>query len=119
MIKEMCQEAGITGNFTNHSLRAFGASEMYQAGISEKIIQERTGHRSLQGLRVYERTAEAQLVDISKVMSESSSVTGLASVDISSEKASTSGCDSSINAGASIDNGHTIVSTRNIGSTSS
>ena len=63
MLKEMCQEAG---NFTYRSLRAYGVSEMYQAGISEKLTQQCTGHRSLQGLHVYERTSQAQLVDISK-----------------------------------------------------
>ena len=50
---------------------------------------------------------------------ESSSVTGRASVDISSEKASNSGFNSSVNAGASIDSGHSITSTSNIGFTSS
>ena len=36
---------GITGK-TNHSLRATGASSLFQAGILEKIIQEHTGHCS-------------------------------------------------------------------------
>ena len=54
MLKEMCQEAGICGNFSNHSLRAYGASSMFQAGVPEKLIQQRTGHRTLEALRQYE-----------------------------------------------------------------
>lgn len=51
----MCEQAGIKGNKTNHSLRATGATELYESGVPEKLIQERTGHRSLEALRVYER----------------------------------------------------------------
>ena len=54
MLKEMCQEAGISTKYTNHSLRAYGATSMFQAGVPEKLIQQHTGHRSLEGLRQYE-----------------------------------------------------------------
>lgn len=56
MVQRMCQEAGVAGKKTNHSLRATGASQLFQANVPEKIIQQRTGHRSLQALRHYERT---------------------------------------------------------------
>ena len=69
MVKEMCAEAGISGNFTNHSLRAYGATALFQAGVSEKLIQQCTGHRSLDALRHYERTSETQLLDVSNIMS--------------------------------------------------
>ena len=55
LLKKMCQEAKFTGNFTNHSLRATGATTLFDAGVPEAIIQKRTGHKSLDGLRVYER----------------------------------------------------------------
>jgi len=48
---------------------------MFQAGVSEKLIQQRTGHRSLQGLRQYERTTETQLVDVSNIMSTNKETT--------------------------------------------
>ena len=50
----MCQQAGIAGNKTIRSLRATGATELYKNGVPEKLIQERTGHRSLEALCVYE-----------------------------------------------------------------
>ena len=60
MIQEMCKSAGITGHKTNHSLRATGATELYLAGVPEKIIQQRTGHQSVEALRQYENTSEQQ-----------------------------------------------------------
>ena len=53
-VKSMCLQAGISGNKTNHSLRATGATRLYEKGAPEKLIQERTGHRSLEALRAYE-----------------------------------------------------------------
>ena len=47
MVKDICADAGIGGNKSNHTLRATGATELYQAGVPEKVIQERTGHLSL------------------------------------------------------------------------
>ena len=43
-VKKMCLTAGVQGNKTNHSLRATRAAQMYESGVQEKIIQERTGH---------------------------------------------------------------------------
>ena len=68
MLKEMCQEAGVLGKYSSHNLRAGGATTIYQAGVPEKLIQERTGHRSIDGLRHYERTSEAQPADTSNVV---------------------------------------------------
>ena len=47
MVKEMCMNAGISGNKTNHSLRSFGVTEMFTSKLPEKVIQERSGHRPL------------------------------------------------------------------------
>ena len=49
MMKTTREAAEIPGNKTNHSLRAYAASELFYAGILEKVIQDRTGHRSLDG----------------------------------------------------------------------
>ena len=62
MVKDICADAGVKGNKSNHSLRATGATELYQAGVPEKVIQERTGHLSLTGLRQYERTSGTSCV---------------------------------------------------------
>ena len=69
MLKEMYLEAGLPDIYTNHSLRAYGASILFQGEVPEKIIQQRTGHKSVNSLQQYERTTEAQLLDVSNVLS--------------------------------------------------
>ena len=44
----------------NHSLRATAATRLYQSGIDEQLVMERTGHRSLEGVRSYKRTSDTQ-----------------------------------------------------------
>ena len=55
MLKFMCE-----GNFTSHSLRATGATCLFDTGILEAVIQKRTGHRSLETLHTYECVTPAQ-----------------------------------------------------------
>lgn len=50
MISSMCKEAGMVGKYTNHSLRATAATALFQSGISEQAIMDRTGHRSVEGM---------------------------------------------------------------------
>ena len=64
----MCQQAGVEGNKTNHSLRATGATQLYESGVPEKLVQEQTGHRSLEALHVYERTNEDQHRAVSSIL---------------------------------------------------
>ena len=64
-VKDICQRAGIQGNKTNHSLRATGATAMYEAEVPESLIQD----RSLKALRVYKRSTEAQHQEVSAVLS--------------------------------------------------
>ena len=75
MVPEMCRIGGISGHKSNHSLRATGATELYEAEVPEKIIQERTGHRSFECLRMYERTSEKQHQAVSNILSSSSQST--------------------------------------------
>lgn len=46
MVKDICCKGEISGNKTNHGLRATGVSDLIQAGVSEKFIQECSGHLS-------------------------------------------------------------------------
>ena len=74
MVKSMFGLIGVVGK-TNHSLRATGASEMFQAGVPEKIVQERTGHRSIEALRMYEWPTTSQHMAVSNVLLASKDVT--------------------------------------------
>ena len=53
---------------TNHSIRTYGTTKMLQAKVPEKLIQQCTGHRSLEGLRHYECMSVSQLVDVSNAL---------------------------------------------------
>ena len=68
MIRDMCKEAGIHGKKSNHGLRMSGATNLYAAGVPEKIIQARTGHSSLESLRKYERISMDQEEAVSKIL---------------------------------------------------
>ena len=69
MVSEMCKLAEIPGHHTNHRLRATGATELYTAIIPEKIIQEHTGHRSVECLRMYEHTSDRQQHAVLNILS--------------------------------------------------
>ena len=70
-VKKMCNTAGIVGNKTNHSLQATGATQMYESGVPEKLIKERTGHRSIEALRMYKRSNAGQHQVVSRILSDS------------------------------------------------
>ena len=70
----MTAEAGLEGNFTNHRLRATGTTVLYDAGIPEDIIQKRTGHKSLDALRCYERTTLTQNLEVSNLLHQATAV---------------------------------------------
>ena len=62
-----CREAG-THSRTNHALRATGAAVLFQKSVPEKIIQETTGHRSLDALRRYEQVSFQQHEEVSRII---------------------------------------------------
>ena len=68
-IIEICKEAGFTGKFTNHSLRATCASRMYDRDIPEQIIKEVTGHKS-EAVRVYKRMSDHLRETASRTLGE-------------------------------------------------
>ena len=52
----------------NHSLRATSTSRLYQSGVDEQLVMERTGHRSLTGVRSYKRTSDEQREALSDIL---------------------------------------------------
>ena len=68
MLKTMFTEAGMPPK-SNHALRAFGASTLFSAGVPEQLVQEQTGHRSVQALRLYQKPSELQKRAVTKALS--------------------------------------------------
>jgi len=66
-VSKLCAKAGFEGFYTNHSLRATAATRLYNAGMDEQLVSEKTGHRS-KSVRGYKRTSEEQLADVSNVL---------------------------------------------------
>ena len=62
----MCQEAGIPPK-TNHSLRATGATALFNANVSKKVIRDVTGHHS-SSLQLYEHPTLQQKQAVSSVL---------------------------------------------------
>ena len=81
-VKTFCRDAGIEGNYANHSLRATTATRGLAKGIPDKFIMERTGHRDVRSLQQYQRRSIECKVEMSKsfdqcdckVLSESASM---------------------------------------------
>ena len=55
-IPKLFATSGLEGLYTNHSLRATSITRMFKADVPEKIIAEKSGHKSLKSLCMYERT---------------------------------------------------------------
>lgn len=80
VVKNMCSECGIVGHKTNHSLRATCATRLYEKGVDEQVIMERTGHRSTKGVRSYKRTSSIHhhnssvVIDSNTIQNQTNSV---------------------------------------------
>ena len=68
MAKDMCHDGGFQGNFTNHSPRATSATTLFDAGVSEAIIQKRSRHKSMSVVRKYERITLEQDLATSNIL---------------------------------------------------
>lgn len=71
-VSELCKNGDIGGRKTNHSLRATCATRMFDEGIEEQIIMERTGHCTSKGVRAYKRTSSHLISNSSAVLDSNS-----------------------------------------------
>ncbi|CAG2187373.1 TDC-1 [Mytilus edulis] len=71
LMKTICQKGELKGNFSNHSGKRTLATRLYQAGVSEQMIMDRTGHRSEKAVRTYKRPADSMLKDVSNILNPS------------------------------------------------
>ena len=65
---------------TNHSLKAYGVTKAFQCQVPEKLSMERSGHRSLQGLRQYERTTDSQEMQVCQILDSTKREYGMPSM---------------------------------------
>lgn len=67
LMKEICQKASLTGNYTNHSGKRTCATALYNAGLDEQTIMDRTGHRST-AVRTYKTKTDEIEQKVSAVL---------------------------------------------------
>lgn len=73
-LRRMFESAGIdSASKTNHSLWATAISRMLSSNVATKLMMERSGHLSKEGLTPYERTTAQQHKALCKVISDTSS----------------------------------------------
>ena len=60
IVKQMFPDANIEGNFTNHSLRATCATQLFDSRVSEALVQKQTEHKSIESLSLYEPVTNKQ-----------------------------------------------------------
>ena len=56
----------------NHRLQATGPTALFDAGVPEAVIQKRTGHQSVDALRVYERVTIEQEKSVAEILTPQS-----------------------------------------------
>lgn len=70
-LNDMFTAAGLdTEGIHNHSLRATGISRLYNCGVPEKLIMERSGHLSVSSVHSYERTSNLQRKEVSSIIAK-------------------------------------------------
>jgi len=69
ILPEMCEAAGFKRK-TTHSLRVTSVSSLFNAGMEEKLIRERSGRRS-NALFQYEKPTEENVSKVSKILGPS------------------------------------------------
>ena len=66
ILPSVCKEAGFKPK-SSHSLRVTCASSLFNAGVEEKLIRDRTGHRS-NALFKYEKVSEMKSTEVSDIL---------------------------------------------------
>lgn len=90
--KQMCQDAGLKGNYSNHSGRVTAVTRLYDAGVPEKAIMKRSGHRSIEGVRTYQREDVDANVAVSNVLSGQDTSTDVAALLDSDDQSLVNAC---------------------------
>ena len=85
ILPSMCKEAGFKAK-SSHCLRVTCASALFNAGVEEKLIRDRTGHRS-NALFKYEKVSEMKSTEVSDILAPKCSSTS--NVSLSNEVSET------------------------------
>ncbi|ESO99525.1 hypothetical protein LOTGIDRAFT_158614 [Lottia gigantea] len=85
VIPELLKVAGVSEYKTNHSLRVTTATSLFNSGVPEQLIMERTGHRSVEGIRTYKRTSDDMKRGISGILNHADTINPTDTTDTKKE----------------------------------
>ena len=67
-MKGMATEAGLSGKFTNHSVRKTLCTNLLQAGVAPTLIQQVSGHKSVSSISSYASASKAQVKKMNEIL---------------------------------------------------
>ena len=67
-MKDMAVEAGLEGNFTNHSVRKTLCTNLLQAGVAPTLIQQISGHKNVASISSYASASKAQVKKMNEIL---------------------------------------------------
>ena len=68
MLPGLSEKSGSGVRYTNHSLRDTAITRLFNSGVSEKVIVDTSGYKSIKALRCYERKSEQQQQQVTAVI---------------------------------------------------
>ena len=68
IVKNFCNEAGFSGQYSIHSGKVTCATELFRNNVDEQLIMQQTGHRSQDAVRKYKRPTIEHTKQVSKYL---------------------------------------------------
>jgi len=71
LFKTMSSVAGLTGRFTNHSIRRTSINSLLDSGVHETKVAQLTGHKNIQSINSYRTVSEQHQKEMSHILTRS------------------------------------------------
>ncbi|KAK3086405.1 hypothetical protein FSP39_017969 [Pinctada imbricata] len=69
-MSDLSKAAGLSQKYTNHSIRATGATILSKGMFGPSQVMDVTGHKSVQSLSVYQRVSDGEKIQMGQVLSK-------------------------------------------------
>ena len=73
-IRVMATEAGLTGKYTNHSIRKTACTNLLRAGFAPTHIQQISGHKDVKSLTSYATVSREQVREMNRILANPQSI---------------------------------------------
>ena len=89
-VKTMSKAAGLTGKYTNHSVRRTSVTNLLRAGVPPTLIQQVSGHKDVKSISNYGSASREQIRDMNRILLNPQAATSYPIATVSSAAAATS-----------------------------